>query len=89
MYVIMHSNNCYFHNKGKIITFESQDEAQYYLELFSQYATQRLMQEGNPIAAMQSSMTIQSKCRIVPNFDATTVTCGTITAREILERARR
>ena len=88
MYVIMHSNNCYVHNKGRIILFESQDEIQYFLELFSQYATQRLMQEGNPIAAMQASMTIQSRCNVVPNFDRE-VTCGTITMKELFDEARR
>ena len=88
MYVIKHSNNCYFHNKGRIILFESQQEIQYFLELFSQYSTQRLMQEGNPIGAMQASMIIQSGCEIVPNFDTTKVTCSTITMRELFDRAR-
>ena len=88
MYVVMHSNNCYYHNKGRIILFETQDEIQYFLELFIQYSTQRVMQEGNPIGAMQASMTIQSNYRIVPNFDTTKVTCNTITMRELFERAR-
>lgn len=89
MYVIMHSNNCYFHNKGRIILFETQDEIQYFLELFSRYSTQRLMQEGNPIGAMQASMSIRSGCQIVPNFDTTKVTCGTVTMRQLFEEARR
>ena len=88
MYVIMHSNNCYVHNKGRIILFETQDEIQYFLELFTQYSTQRLMQEGNPIAAVQASMTIHSQCNVIPNFDITKVTCGTITMRELFEEAR-
>lgn len=87
MYVIMHSNNCYVHNKGRIITFESQEEIQYFLELFSQYSTQRLMHEGDPINAMQASMTIQSRCQVIPDFNRE-VACGTITMRELFERAR-
>ena len=88
MYIVMHSNNCYFHNKGRIILFETQDEIQYFLELLTRYSTQRLMTEGNPIGAMQASMTIQSNYRVIPNFDTTKVTCNTITMRELFERAR-
>ena len=86
MYVVMHSNNYYFHNKGKIILFESHQEVQYFLEVFSQYATHRMMAEGNPIGAMQASATIQSKCKIIPDFDTSKITCDTIMAREILEK---
>lgn len=89
MFVIMHSNNYYYHNKGRIILFETQDEIQYFLELFSQYSTQRLMAEGNPIGAMQASMVIQSNYKIIPDFDTTKVTCGTITMRELFEETRR
>lgn len=89
MFVIMHSNNCYYHNKGRIILFETQDEIRYFLELFSQYSTQRLMTEGNPIGAMQASMAIQSNYKIIPDFDTTKVTCGTITMRKLFEEARR
>ena len=89
MFVIMHSNNLYFHNKGRIILFETQDEIQYFLELFSRYSTQRLMQEGDPIGAMEASMTIQSRCNVIPNFDITKITCDTITMRELFDEARR
>lgn len=88
MYVIIHSNNCYYHNKGRIILFETQDEIQYFLELLIQYSTQRLMQEGNPIAAVQASMTIQSNYRIIPNFDTTKITCDTVMMRDLFEETR-
>ena len=88
MYVVMHSNDLYLHNKGRIILFETQDEAQYFLELFSRYSTQRLMQEGDPLGAIEASMTIQSRCNVIPNFDTTKVTCGTITMRKLFEEMR-
>ena len=89
MLVIQHSSGLYFHNKGRIILFESQQEAQYFLELFSQYSMQRLAQGGQPMAVIQIPMVLQNECKIVPvNFDIDKVKCGTVLASELLEKAR-
>lgn len=85
----MHQSNLYFHNKGRIILFESQEEAQYFLELFSQYSMQMLAQDGQIMAAMQVPMVLQSECSVMPvNFDIENVECGTVFASELLERVR-
>ena len=87
MFVIMHNNGLYFHNKGRIILFETQDEAQYFLELFSQYSMQRLAKEGNPMAIMQVHMVLQSECKVMqPNFDINKVKCGTVLMKELFEK---
>lgn len=89
MFYIIHSSGLYFHNKGRIILFESQQEAQYFLELFSQYSMQRLAQEGNPMKIMQVPIVLQNECNIIPvNFDIEKVECGTILASELLEKVR-
>ena len=88
MLVIQHSSGLYFHNKGRIILFESQQEAQYFLELFSQYSMQRLAKEGQPMAVMRVPMVL-GECIIMPvNFDIEKVECGTVMASELLEKVR-
>lgn len=90
MLVIQHSSGLYFHNKGRIILFESQQEAQYFLELFSQYSMQRIAQEQqDPMAVMQVPMVLQGECKIMPvNFDIEKIECGTVMASELLEKVR-
>lgn len=89
MFVIMHNSGLYFHNKGRIILFESQEEAQYFLELFSQYSMQMLAQEGNPMKIMQVPIILQNECRITSaDFDIEKVECGTVLASELLEKVR-
>lgn len=90
MLVIMHQSGLYFHNKGRIILFTSQEEAQYFLELFSQYSMQRIAQEQqDPMAVMQVPMVLQGECRIMPvNFDIEKIECGTVMASELLEKVR-
>lgn len=89
MFVAIHQSGLYFHNKGRIILFELQQEAQYFLELFSQYSMQRLAQDGQVMAAMQVPMILQSECNVMPvNFDIEKVECGTVLASELLEKVR-
>lgn len=89
MLVIIHQSGLYFHNKGRIILFESQQEAQYFLELFSQYSMQMLAQEGNPMKIMRVPIILQNECRIIPvDFDIEKVECGTVLASELLEKVR-
>lgn len=89
MFVIIHQSGLYFHNKGRIILFKSQQEAQYFLELFSQYSMQMLAQEGNPMKIMQVPIILQNECRITSvDFDIEKVECGTVLASELLEKVR-
>lgn len=89
MFVIIHKSGLYFHNKCRIILFESQQEAQYFLELFSQYSMQMLAQNGNPMRVMQVPIILQNECRITPvDFDIEKVECGTVFASELLEKVR-
>lgn len=89
MFVIIHKSGLYFHNKGRIILFESQQEAQYFLELFSQYSMQRLAQDGQVMAVMQVPIILQNECVITPvNFSIEKVECGTVLSSELLEKVR-
>lgn len=89
MLVIIYQSGLYFHNKGRIILFESQQETQYFLELFSQYLMQKLAQDGQVMSIMQVPMILQGKCKIVPvNFDIDKVECGTVLASELFEKLR-
>ena len=90
MFVIMHSSGLYFHNKGRIILFETEQEAQNFLQMFNQYSVERLAQSEDMGAIMQAQIEIAHNCRILPvNFDINTVECGTVFARELFENARR
>lgn len=85
LYVIKHTDGTYFHNKGKIILYETPEQATRFLQEFIQYAISRLIQEGtNPMQAMSSSMIIQSHSRIMEiDFDMNTVECGTVYATDL------
>lgn len=85
----MHQSGLYYHNKGRIILFESQQEAQYFLELFSQYSMQRLAQDGQVMAVMQVPIILQNECVITPvNFNIEKVECGTVLSSELFEKVR-
>ena len=88
MFYIIHSSGLYFHNKGRIILFESQDEAQNFVEMFIQYSTNRIMQE-NPMEVMQVPITIMRECKIATvDFDINEIKCGTVLAYDLFEEAR-
>lgn len=90
MFVIKHlESRAFFHNKGRIILFETQQEAQNYANLFAQYSTDRLMREGRMAEIIGVSM-YMSGCQIMqPNFDIEKVKCGTVLARELFEQMER
>lgn len=88
MFVIKHNSGLYFHNKGRIILFESQEEAHYFLELFSQFSMQMLAQSGNPMMIMQVPMILQNECIVMPLDDLNEIKCGTVKASELLEKVR-
>lgn len=87
MFVIMHQTGLYFHNKGKIILFKSQQEAQSFLEMFINYSTNRLAQDGDMMAVMQVPIVAMHQCAITPvDFDIENVECGTVFAEELFEK---
>lgn len=89
MFIIMHQSGLYFHNKGRIILFESQQEAQNFMNEFIKYSMSRLMQEGRVSEVMQVPILVSSECRISPvDFDIDKIKCGTVFARELFEEAR-
>lgn len=86
MFVIMHSSGLYFHNKGRIILFESEQEAHNFMEMFISYSTNRFAQEGNMGAIMQVPIVVMHECEIMPiNFNVNNVECGTVLASELFE----
>lgn len=86
MFVIMHQSGLYYHNKGRIILFESQQEAQRFMEMFVNYSMSELGKEGRMAETMQVPIVVMHECRILPvDFDIHTVKCGTVFARELFE----
>lgn len=86
LFVIQRVDGLYFHNKGKIILFQSEKEAGNFLNMFINYSTNRLASELRIDELMGVSMTITSECRIIPvNFDVENVECGTVNAEELMK----
>ena len=86
MFVIMHNSGLYFHNKGRIILYESQQEAQNFMEMFINYSTNMLAQEGRMSEVIQVPLVVMHECRIIPvDFDVDTVECGTVLCRELFK----
>lgn len=89
MFTIIHQSGLYFHNKGRIILFESQDEAQNFMSMFVQYSIGQLMQDGRIHEIMQAQV-IPTQCKISKvDFDVEKVKCGTVLARELFEEIER
>ena len=86
MFVIMHKSGLYFHNKGRIILFESQQEAKNFMEMFINYSMDRLGQEGRLDMTIQVPIIAMHECKIIPvDFDINNVECGTVFAAELFE----
>lgn len=90
LFCIIRTNGAYYHNKGRIILFESEQEAQNFINMFIQYSTERLLNEnGNPLDSMKAPMMIMNKSQIIPvDFDIDTVECGVVYARELIDEIR-
>lgn len=87
MFVIQHASRLYFHNKGRIILFESEEEANNFMNMFIQYSTDRFLQEGCIGEAMQVPIIAMQECQIVyVDSDIYNVECGTVFARELFEK---
>lgn len=86
MFVIKYSNRAYFHNKGRIILYESQQEAKDFLNMFIQYSINRLMNENRIDEAVQAPIIIASNCQIAfVDFNINNVECGVVYSRDLLK----
>ena len=86
MFVIQHVSGTYFHNKGRIILYESDQEAVNYLNAFIQYAMNRLAKEGRVGEVMRVPIFASRECRIIPaDFDIDEVKCGTVWSKDLAE----
>ena len=83
-FVIKHSDGTYFHNKGRIILFETDSQAVRFLQGLIAYSQQRFISEGNQREAMICPITIQNNSRIIPiDFKVEEVECETIYVTDI------
>ena len=86
MFTIMRGRE-YFHKNGKIILFETSEEANEFLNYFIRYSIQRLHNEGRVAEAMSASMIITQQSRLTPvDFDINTVDCGVVYCKDLRER---
>ena len=84
MFTIMRPNREYFHKDGKIILFETPEEANEFLNYFIHYAIQRLHNEGRVAEAMSAPMVITQQSRLIPvDFDINTVECGVVYCKDL------
>lgn len=84
---IQRTNGTYFHNKGRIILFETEREANQFIEKFTQYAVNRLMHEQRSQEAMNAPIVILSESNITPvDFDIRSVRCGVVYAKELMRK---
>lgn len=90
LFCIVRTNGAYYHNKGRIVLFESEHEAQNFINMFIQYSTERLLNESdNPLDGMKAPMKIMNESQIIPvDFDIETVKCGVVYARELMEKIK-
>ena len=83
MFTIMRGRE-YFHKDGKIILFETPEEANEFLNYFIRYAIQQLHNEGRTAEAMSAPMVITQQSKLTPvNFDINTVECGVVYCKDL------
>lgn len=83
MYVIMDTTSgYYFHKEGKIILFNTVEEAIMFIQMFNQYSTERLLSEQGPegIFELHSVMTLLT---IIEEDFEEIPPCGVISFEEI------
>ena len=84
MFAILRPNREYLHRDGKIILFESPEEANEFINALIQYSIQRFQSEGRMMEAMSASMVIMREMNLVPvDFDVETVECGVIYCKDM------
>ena len=85
LYIMKNADGYYFHCKGKIILFESVQQAQIYLQRFIQWGAQKHLENGDQGAAMTFPMIVQSQTKLMEiDFDPDTVPCGTVYATDLM-----
>ena len=90
LYIIKWSNGLYFHNKGRIILFESINQAKEFINLFIQYSMNELKRQNRMQEAVSMPFTISSNSTIMDiDFDIDKVECGTVFASELFENRGR
>lgn len=86
MFVIIHNSGLYFHNKDRIILFESQHEAQSFMEIFINYSMNELGKQNRLGETMRVPIVVMHECKIIPvDFDINTVECGAVLCRELFK----
>lgn len=84
MFTIMRPNREYFHSQGKIIIFETPEEANEFVNAFVRYSIQRLQAEGRGSEALTAPMIIMQESNLVPvDFDINTVECGVVFCKDL------
>lgn len=84
MFVIKMRDGTYFHTKGKIILFDTIQEANEFLNYFVQYSVNRLSREGRGNEAMTAPIRVMSESMISQlDFDIDKVECGVVYARDM------
>ena len=84
MFTIMRPNREYFHSQGKIIIFETPEEANAFVNAFVHYSVQRLQAEGRGAEALTAPMIIMQESSLVPvDFDINTVECGVVFCKDL------
>ena len=83
MYCFINPNREYLHKNGKIVLFETGEEANLFMNYFLQYAIQRLQSEGRGIEAMSAPMVL-SQFQLIPvSFDIETIECGVVFCKDL------
>ena len=84
MFTIMRPSREYFHSQGKIIIFETPEEANAFVNAFVHYSVQRLQAEGRGAEALTAPMIIMQESNLVPvDFDINTVECGVVFCKDL------
>lgn len=85
MFIIQKLDDGYYiHHKGKIILFESPQEAEMFLQNFHQYSLQRLLQEKGAQGFFEVENTF-SKLQIIEKVFEEIPPCGVVSFHEIVK----
>ena len=85
MFIIQRiTNGLYFSNKGRIILFNTPQEAEVFLQAFSQYAFNRIGQETQDPFELLNFQKIMSEIRILELDFEGTPPCGIINYLDLL-----
>ena len=85
MYYIYYEPNYYIHNKGKIILFQTPEEAMNFIQQFIGYSANRAVREGkNPLNVIMAQNAMQIKEFHAKEFE--TASCGFINFSDLIKR---